>query len=274
MTILEQSKALIWLSSFFHYKTSIINRLSCCSSLTVILIKTRTIDIALRNTTGRQSNFMILTSSSAEKFFHSPGTRILLPANRGEPVFAASLHKEQSCASVLFNPLSSMSFSIISFHLFFGWSFFEPSTTNFFAFTGAFSSPFFSHAQTIAISALLKIPPYSPFLPNHELFRCLMPSLNVFPQIIRNFLILVLSNSHWILSSRPSIGTTALDTSHTTFTQASSQLQPRKSFRQYACYILKFCPSRSYSCSDSFLHSFSRADEISHIWKLFYSIAI
>ena len=63
-----------------------------------------------------------------------------------------NLHTAWSCASVL------LSFSTTSFHLFFDLPFFEPSTTKFFIFTGAFHHPFFSRAQIIAIFALTKIP--------------------------------------------------------------------------------------------------------------------
>ena len=57
-----------------------------------------------------------------------------------------NLQTELSCALVVFfNPLTSMSFSITNFHVFFlCYVFFEPSTAKFFAITGALSFYIFS----------------------------------------------------------------------------------------------------------------------------------
>ena len=78
-----------------------------------------------------------------------------------------NLHIERSCASAFFNPLTSMSFSNTPFHLFLV-AFFEPSNTILFLLSlELFHQPSFAHAQTIAISALLRTPLSSPHLSYH-----------------------------------------------------------------------------------------------------------
>ena len=65
-----------------------------------------------------------------------------------------------------------MSFSIFSFHLFVGLPLIL-LITNFFTFTGVFSSSILSHAQTITISTFSRISLYFPCLSYHEVFHYL-----------------------------------------------------------------------------------------------------
>ena len=51
----------------------------------------------------------------------------------------------------------------------------------------------------------------------------------------------------------------AQGTIYTTWIHIFSQLQQHNSLTQYTCYILKLFSPRSYSCSNSFLHSFYKA---------------
>ena len=95
-----------------------------------------------------------ICSRSVDKSLLPLETRWVFLTSRGELIWQPSPHKEQSCASLLFNLLANMSFSTTSFHIFFGLPSYEPLTAKVFAFTGAFLHPSFPYTQTISIAAL------------------------------------------------------------------------------------------------------------------------
>ena len=105
-----------------------------------------------------------------------------------------SLHTARSWASLLFEPLACMTFSIVFFHLFLGLPLFEPLTTKFFAFTGALSSFIFSicpnHRNLCSLknSFIFSTPIIS------RIISLLIPSHSVLPQNIRSILILAVCN--------------------------------------------------------------------------------
>ena len=112
---------------------------------------------------SQKTNTCILSISSSYicyrssvKYFYPSGTRLIFLASRDELVLLPNLHKKHSCASVFFNPPSSMSFSTTHFPSL--WSPFESLATSFFAFPETLlyhpSSP---HPQTIIISALSRV---------------------------------------------------------------------------------------------------------------------
>ena len=91
--------------------------------------------------------------------------------------------------------LTSMSFSITSFNLFFGLPFFEHSTTKFFAFTGTLSLFILSTCLNYCNLCSLKISSVF-FMPViYRIVSLLMLSLlSIFPQSKYNTLILVVCN--------------------------------------------------------------------------------
>ena len=97
------------------------------------------------------------------QFFSSSWNLAFCHACKGELVFAPKPPNKTILCVSSFNPLTNMSFSITCFHLFFGLPFFEPSTTNFFDFTGALLSSILStcsnhHNLSLFSQELLYLP--------------------------------------------------------------------------------------------------------------------
>ena len=105
-----------------------------------------------------------------------------------------SRHLSPSCASNLCKPLTIMSHSSTSFHLFFGHPFFVPLTSECSAFTGLFSSsilfpcPNHRNLRSLRNYFNLSTPVIS------RTFSLFVLYFKVFPHIIRNILITVVFN--------------------------------------------------------------------------------
>ena len=179
---------------------------------------------------------------------------------------------EWSCELVLFNSWTSMLFSITSSHLFFGL------LLNFwlqnFIFIGGALSPFIllskctSH-RNLCSRTLLSFPCLS-----HLIFHqywCYL--LVVFSQsYTSHFDSLQLSFISFLWGpAHVRVDIITLGTSFKTFLQAS-QLHWHNSFTQYTCYILNIFPFRSYSCSDSFLHSSKARTSLEYESSVTFSI--
>ena len=66
---------------------------------------------------SKASSSSPICSRSADQNFHPLDPGLLSLQAAVSQFLQPSLHKKQSCASALFNPLTSMSFSTMSFHL-------------------------------------------------------------------------------------------------------------------------------------------------------------
>ena len=155
---------------------------------------------------------------------------------------------------------------------FFFWSVLELSSNLqiFLLSLQLFCHPSFPHAQAIAISALSQTH-LSSCLSHHELFHYLCSlyclSMNhTFATFIFFLVIQHLAPLHkaFLTQLLCKLSLTQL------LCQLSLIFSDRTCIHITLCYILKFILSRSYSCSDSFLLSSSRAKDISQIRKLCY----
>ena len=119
---------------------------------------------------------------------------LLSPWVRMGRVLQLSYHTARSWASLLFEPPASMTFSVVSFHLFLGLPLFELLTIKLFAFNGVLSpSIFFMSLNYRNLCSLKNSFIFStPFI--SQIVSLLLPSHSVLPQIVRSILISAVCN--------------------------------------------------------------------------------
>ena len=163
-----------------------------------------------------------ICSRSADKSFYPPATQLVCRFFSQISINSDLVHQFFLTLSpaCLFLPFLYI-FSLVALFL-------NHQLQTFWLLLGLFHHPFFSHAQTIAISAFLRTPLFSPVI--SLIVSLLMSFLDVFPQIICIILISIVCN----FLQGAALVTATHGTSHATFVQAFSQFQQHKSFRQYA----------------------------------------